>query len=591
MNIGLSNKFLMPTVAVILVIMSIAALMLYFRTEKALEKSSLEQLSGIVESIQKNTDFWIRGITMNINGWTRQKIYERALEESPAGKSARKSADILFQSLCANYCEAVHLANAKGDIVSSSDPGVIGKLNISGQKYFQESLGGQTRISEIKNSETSGKPVFIVSAPVWKEDFCAGVLFGVFNVAYYAEELVDPIKVGKTGYVFMYQDDGLVFAYPDKSKILKINMNDFDFGQEMMAEKQGDMFCKIKNTENIIVYKQVRETGWTVALSIETSELHASARAVGWFNFFLSVSVVMMVSGVIFIITRYAVKPIIRITRGLAEASELIASASSQITSTSHLLAEIASKQTASVEDSSTSLEEMSAMSRETSELTRGAEELMRKNIQKSAKSLKSLVGLMLEMNRIEADSGHISNIIKTIDEIAFQTNLLALNAAIEAAHAGEAGVGFAVVADEIRNLAMKATGAAENTQQLLDDIIGRVSRSAHSIKKVNKDFEGIIESATLMGEKTSAITGASTEVSDGIEQVSTSANEIEQITLQVAAGSQESAAASEKLSAQAVIMKGFIDELAALVGKTAMEHRGSHSQSNIRNLILWNRP
>ena len=46
-------------------------------------------------------------------------------------------------------------------------------------------------------------------------------------------------------------------------------------------------------------------------------------------------------------------------------------------------------------------------------------------------------------MDEINASSRKISDIIGTIDGIAFQTNILALNAAVEAARAGEQGRSF----------------------------------------------------------------------------------------------------------------------------------------------------
>jgi len=170
-------------------------------------------------------------------------------------------------------------------------------------------------------------------------------------------------------------------------------------------------------------------------------------------------------------------------------------------------------------------------------------------------------------MAQIEADSGQIVQIIKTIDEIAFQTQLLALNAAVEAARAGDAGVGFAVVADEVRNLAIRVTAAAKNIQELLDTTVSRVSQSSRSIREVNNDFDEIIESATSMGEKTAKITEESKDLTVAIEQISIAVKEIDNIIQDVASSSEESAAASEELSAQSLEIKHFIKELLLIVG------------------------
>lgn len=268
-------------------------------------------------------------------------------------------------------------------------------------------------------------------------------------------------------------------------------------------------------------------------------------------------------------IKRYLIQPTHRVVLGLTHGAEQVAFRAREMATASHSLALDASGQAASLEETAASLEEMTAMSRQTSELSSDAEQLMNENIEKSAHSMKALIELTQEMSQIEADSGQMGQIIKIIDEIAFQTNLLALNAAVEAARAGEAGSGFAVVAEEVRNLALRSTEAAKSTQQLLESTVERVSQAARSIKNINSGFEGIIESATAMGEKTASITHASREQTKGIEQVSLSATEIDKITQRVAGSSQESAAASQELSTQAERMKIFADDLLVIIGES----------------------
>ncbi|WP_372988075.1 PAS domain S-box protein [Marinobacter sp.] len=95
-----------------------------------------------------------------------------------------------------------------------------------------------------------------------------------------------------------------------------------------------------------------------------------------------------------------------------------------------------------------------------------------------------------LEMDKVEASSSEIQQIIGVINGIAEQTNLLALNAAIEAARAGDAGRGFAVVADEVRQLAKRSGESASEIRRLVDQTNQRVRALADALQSLNGEDE-----------------------------------------------------------------------------------------------------
>ena len=164
-----------------------------------------------------------------------------------------------------------------------------------------------------------------------------------------------------------------------------------------------------------------------------------------------------------------------------------------------------------------------------------------------------SMVGQMVAtMDDINQSSRKISDIIGTIDGIAFQTNILALNAAVEAARAGEQGRGFAVVASEVRSLASRSAEAAKQIKSLIGASVEKVESGLRLVQTTGGTMDEIVASVKRVSDIIGEITAAAAEQSQGITEVNTAISELDQMTQQNAALVEQSAAAAESLKSQA---------------------------------------
>ena len=233
-----------------------------------------------------------------------------------------------------------------------------------------------------------------------------------------------------------------------------------------------------------------------------------------------------------------------------------ISQGSTQISQGSTDLSQRTQEQAASVEETAASMEEMTATVEQNSNNANRANDLAQGARQVADRGSDVMKGAVTSMEQMHEASAKIADIISTIDGIAFQTNLLALNAAVEAARAGEHGRGFSVVASEVRNLAQRSAEAAKEIKILIEDSIEKIGQGTHQVNDAGENLDKIVESVQQVSDIVREIAAASTEQSEGIGQVNRAVTELDNATQQNAALVEETAAASENMSDQAIALR-----------------------------------
>ncbi len=294
--------------------------------------------------------------------------------------------------------------------------------------------------------------------------------------------------------------------------------------------------------------------------------------AVVWQGMLRSLAWVLPLTGVIAVLfyilnQRVIVRPLHASIAALRTASEQTFAASAEISTASQSLAAGASEQAATLEETSASLEEISSMTKRNADTAQEAKTLANETRRVAETGTQGMQDMNAAMAGIKAAGSNIAAIIKTIDEIAFQTNILALNAAVEAARAGEAGMGFAVVAEEVRALAQRSAAAARETAEKIEDSILKSNHGGVICGRVETSLQEIVAKVRRMDELVAEIATASTEQNQGVGEVNKAVTQMDKVTQGNAANAEETASASEELSAQAREMDRAVQGLLGLVG------------------------
>jgi len=334
MKLNLRNKFLIPTIGLVIAGIGISTAVSYVKSKNAIEdliKSNMTQISTLSNNQLVS---WVADIKNEMKRWSEVDTYQSNLAMVKNGNTSFIG-DINKQLVQAKeesaYYESIAITDPNGNVVFRSATDSNNAIKVSDEEFFKKAIKGEEYVSDIDKSETSSKPVFVVAYPMHGiEEFgvastseITGVIYGMVDFEYFATSYFNNIKLGETSYNYVINKKGVVVSHTDKSKILTTDLTKYDFGKEIIEAKEDVLKYNFEGADRFTAFKTMSDTGWITVVAITADEVFSPIKNIGYIIMTIGIVIILALAiGMWFTTDLLIIRPIAKVAAGLKDIAQ-----------------------------------------------------------------------------------------------------------------------------------------------------------------------------------------------------------------------------------------------------------------------------